>query len=198
MILAARSLGFAATAAVLLSLGATATPASAQAACKDERIRAKSEIRVRGETFATNEARERWEKAAEERFGRSYGKWSNAKDANVECEFASRPEWACLRRSARHTAVRASATTRLRSWRSGKPTRAASGASPGNRDKKRYSDQLGVREDRHGRRPRTAYDAEMRYQDYLAKRRRQHEKWAERREEAYWRNLYWRWSHGWD
>lgn len=198
MILAARSLGFAATAAVLLSLSATATPASAQAACKDERIRAKSEIRVRGETFATNEAKERWEKAAEERFGRSYGKWSNAKDANVECESAKSPRVGLPAKVCTAYGRPCQRDDKAAVVEEREADKGGKRSESGNRDKERYSDRLGVREDRHGRRIRTAYDAEMRYQDYLAKRRRQHEKWAERREAAYWRNLYWRWSHGWD
>src|SRR5690242_14819945 len=91
MILAPRLLVLLATAVVLLGVDATAGPANAQPACRDERIRAKSEIRVRGEAFATNEAKQNWEKIAEERFGKSYGRWANAKDPNIECESAKSP-----------------------------------------------------------------------------------------------------------
>jgi hypothetical protein len=89
--ISARVLGLALTAAVLLGVDTMAGPANAQTACKDERVRAKSEIRVRGEAFATNEAKQNWEKVAEERFGKSYGKWANAKDPNIECESAKSP-----------------------------------------------------------------------------------------------------------
>lgn len=78
-------------AALLLGVNPMKAPANAQSVCKEERIRAKSEIRVRGETFATNEAKRNWEKLAEERFGKSYGRWANAKDTNIECESAKSP-----------------------------------------------------------------------------------------------------------
>jgi hypothetical protein len=72
--------------AALVMAGTLPEPASAQDACKNERVTARSEGRIRGEGFATNEAKQRWEKAAEERFGKPYGTWASAKDANVECE----------------------------------------------------------------------------------------------------------------
>src|SRR5262249_50228781 len=87
----ARVLGLAAVGAALLGVDTLATPANAQSACKNDRITAKSEIRVRGETFATNEAKQRWEREAEERFGRSFAKWGKAKDTSIECESAKSP-----------------------------------------------------------------------------------------------------------
>lgn len=199
MISAARILGLAATAALLLGLGATATPASAQAACKDERIRAKSEIRVRGETFAANEAKERWEKAAQERFGRSYGKWSNAKDANVECESAKSPRVGLPAKVCTAYGRPCQRDDKAAIVEEREADKGGKRSEAGNRDRERYRDRFGIREDWYARRLRRAYDAEMRHQDYLAKRRRQLEKWAERREAAYWRSLYRRQSHGyWD
>jgi hypothetical protein len=89
MISAARILGLAVAAAALLGVETMSAPANAQPACKDERIRAKSEIRAFRN--AENEAKKNWEKAAQERFGEKFSKWANAKDANVECESARSP-----------------------------------------------------------------------------------------------------------
>lgn len=198
MISAARILGFAATAAVLLSLGATATPASAQAACKDERIRAKSEIRVRGETFATNEAKQRWEKAAEERFGRSYGKWSNAKDANVECESAKSPRVGLPAKVCTAYGRPCKRDDKAAVVEEREADKGGKRSESGNRD----GDRVGIRGERRSwylTRLQRAYDAEMRHQDYLARQRRLAEKRSYRREMAYWRSLYRRQSHGyWD
>lgn len=195
MISAARILGLAAAAAVLLGLDATAAPANAQAACKSERVTAKSEGRIRGEAFATNEAKQRWEKAAEERFGKPYGKWANAKDTNVECESVKSKRLGL-------PAVICTATGRP-CPRDDKTAvveeREADKSGKRSKARDRDGDRFGIREDWYARRLRRAYDAEMRYQDYLAKRRRRAEKRAYRREMAYWRSLYRRRSNGyWD
>lgn len=184
---AARILGLAVTGALLLGVDTTADPAQAQDACKAERVTAKSEIRVRGETFATNEAKQKWEKAAEERFGKSYGRWANAKDTNVECESAKSPR----------VGLPAKVCTAY-----GRPCSRDERAEEreGDKNSSKRNETRDRDRERGERRFRTAYDAEMRYQDYLAKRRRQAEERAERRETAYWRHLYRRWSNAgyWD
>lgn len=185
MISAARVLGLAAAAAVLLSLNVIAIPASAQDACKGDRIVAKSEIRVRGETFATNEAKEKWEKLAEERFGRSYRRWANAKDTNVECESAKSPR----------VGLPAKVCTAY-----GRPCSRDERAEEREGDRKNTKrDKIGDRDDeRHIARRRSGYETAMRFQDEMAERRDRAEKRAYRREAAYWRSLYRRGAYGWD
>jgi hypothetical protein len=196
MISAARVLGLAATLAVLLGLDATAAPANAQS-CKDDRVTAKSEGRIRGETFATNEAKQRWEQRALERYGKAFGKWANAKDSNVECESVK----------SKRLGLPATVCTAT-----GRPCAGDNAAVVEEREGDGKRDKSGRRDDRDDDRDRgrrgdrdglsywhkRAYDAAMRHEDYLAKRRRQVQKWAEQREARYWRHLYRRQSYGWE
>lgn len=195
MISAARILGLAATLAVLLAVDTAAAPASAQAACKNDRVTAKSEIRAFRN--AENEAKKQWEKEAEERFGKAYRNWANAKDSNVECESAKSPT----------LGLRAKVCTAT-----GRPCAGDNAAVVEEREGDGKRDRTGRRDDRDDDRDRDrrgerqglnywhkrAYDAAMRNEDYLAKRRRQVQKWAEQREARYWRNLYRRQSYGWN
>lgn len=193
---AARILGLVAAGAVLLGVDAATAPANAQDACKSERVTAKSEIRVRGETFATNEAKQKWERLAEERFGKSFGRWANAKDTNVECESAKSPTVGLPAKVCTAYGRPCSRDERAEE-REGDGKRAKTGRR---HERDGDWDRRGDRSDRLGAIYRRAYDAEMRRQDYLAKRRRQAEQWAERREMAYYRRLYRRWSNAgyWD
>ena len=188
--ISARVLGLAATAAVLLGVHPMAAgPANAQAACKDDRIRAKSEIRVRGETFATNEAKQNWEKIAEERFGRSYGRWANAKDTNIECESAKSPRVGLPAKvctvTGRPCAGGSNAAV-IEDLEANKLTNR--GRDRGTRDRETRAGERELRRsgdprhdlemflqdratDRRDRFESRAYEREMAYQSYLAKRR---------------------------
>jgi hypothetical protein len=189
MIVFARFSGLAAACAAALAAGFLAEPADAQAACKDERIRAKSEIRVRGEAFATNEAKQNWERIAEERFGKSYGRWANAKDPNIECESAKSPRVGLPAKvctaTGRPCAGGGNAAviedleankltnrgrdrgTRDRETRGGERELRRSG-DPRHDLEMFFQDRAADRRDRFETR---AYEREMAYQSYLAKRR---------------------------
>lgn len=191
-ILSARILGLAVAAAALLGADAATAPANAQPSCKNDRIAGKSEIRAFRN--AENEAKEKWEKLAEERFGRSYRKWENAKDTKVECEDAKSPRLGLSAKVCTAFGRPCSGGDNTEVVRERERDKADRRSDARDRDRDR---DWFRRDDWYSRYSRRAYDAAMRHQDYLAKRRRLKEKWAYRREMAYWRNLYRRRAHGW-
>ena len=156
---AARFLVVATACATLLVAGAAVEPASAQDVCKDNTVTASGRGKFRpftktkeleGRGSAMADAIVNWQKEVREKYGDRWDTWSRAKGTNFEC--------------APTKSGKIIGSSFIGCTISGKPCSNGSSKGPV-AEGRRTEPTMEIGRDGYRRRPRTAYDMEMAYQD---------------------------------